>query len=169
MNVITVKNILELNSLKDLNTDTAVYVENTEEYFIRKNNNWSAVQIKTDANSNIKLSLYDLNKQLIGQMPKLNNEELKEKAITISNLHTKYNNNYYMLYGKEISYFTLFKINDPTYFYNEIVDCLKNIGDIKSIENTKALDAVECWVQNEDEVTCLYLFPYDSGLVEVGE
>jgi hypothetical protein len=35
---------------------------------------------------------------------------------------------------------------------------------------TAAGDAVEIWVQPENsEPTCLYLFPYDSGIVQVGE
>jgi hypothetical protein len=34
---------------------------------------------------------------------------------------------------------------------------------------TEANDAIEIWVINNDKPTCLYLFPYDMGLVEVGE
>jgi hypothetical protein len=73
-----------------------------------------------------------------------------------------------MLYGKEISYFTLFRISDSTYFGNEVIDCLNNVGDIKAIDFTEAQDAIEIWIQDEDGPTCLYLFPYDSGLVQVG-
>jgi hypothetical protein len=62
----------------------------------------------------------------------------------------------------------LFKIEDSTYFGNEVVDCLNNIGDIKAIDLTEANDAIEIWVQDGENVTCLYLFPYDSGVVQVG-
>ena len=77
-----------------------------------------------------------------------------------------------MLYGKEISYFTLFQIvNNEISFGKEVIDCLNNIGQIKAIDMTENEDAVEIWVYlDEDEnSTCLYLFPYDAGLVKVGE
>ena len=34
---------------------------------------------------------------------------------------------------------------------------------------TEAADAIEIWVIYNDEPTCLYLFPYDMGIVQVGE
>lgn len=75
-----------------------------------------------------------------------------------------------MLYGKEISYFTVFKIVEPQYFCEDVLDCCLNVGLVKAIDLTKAGDAVEIWVQPQDsEPTCLYLFPYDSGIVLVGE
>ena len=128
-------------------------------------NGWS--EIKTEG-SGINMGLYDMNKQLISQLPALNDEDLKDTHYTIHSLHAKYNNDYYMLYGKEISYFTLFKINDVTYFGNEVVECLKNVGTVKAIDFTEPGDAIEIWVEDEDGPTCLYLFPYDSGLVYVG-
>lgn len=70
-----------------------------------------------------------------------------------------------MLYGKEISYFTLFKLLDSQYFANEVIACLKNIGAIKAIDLTEANDAVEIWVETENGPTVLYLFPYDNGVV----
>ena len=74
-----------------------------------------------------------------------------------------------MMYGKEISYFTLFKVNEPLLFGDTVADCIPNVGTVKAVDITEANDAVEIWVINNDEPTCLYLFPYDMGLVEVGE
>jgi hypothetical protein len=75
-----------------------------------------------------------------------------------------------MLYGKEISYFTVFKIIEPQYFGEEVLACCLNVGPVKVMDLTEAGDAVEIWVQSNDgEPTCLYLFPYDSGIVQVGE
>lgn len=74
-----------------------------------------------------------------------------------------------MLYGKEISYFTLYKIIKPQCFGNEVIDCLKNIGIIKAIDFTETQDAIEIWVEDDNGPTCLYLFPYDNGVVQVGE
>ena len=49
------------------------------------------------------------------------------------------------------------------------IECLNNIGSIKAIDLTEDKDAIEAWVMAEDEATCLYLFPYDMGVVVVGE
>lgn len=115
------------------------------------------------------MNLYDLNKLIISQMPNLSQDALLEKKDVIDALHTKYNNSYYMLYGKEISYFTLFKIIDPAYFNYDVFDCLKHLGgDIKAMDLTEDSDAVEIWIEIEQNPICLYLFPYDSGVINVG-
>ena len=110
-----------------------------------------------------------MNKQIISQLPTLTTDDLLEKLPLVEELHNKYNNEYYMLYGKEISYFTLFKLKQVESFPHEAIDCLQNIGPIKAIDLTEDKDAIEAWVMAEDEATCLYLFPYDMGVVVVGE
>ena len=118
--------------------------------------------------SNLELGLYDLNKQIISQLPSLTDEELDKKIDIIDDSYIKCVNNFYMLYGKEISYFTLFKINEPIYFAKTVLDCLNEIGEIKAIDPAEDGFAIEIWVQpTDEEPTCLYLFPYDNGLVVV--
>ena len=134
-----------------------------KKFYIYKDNNWMLINMES---SGINMGLYDMNKQIISQLPVLT--DLENKKYTINSLHAKFNNEFYMLYGKEISYFTLFRIFDSTYLGNEVIDCLNNVGDIKAIDFTEAQDAIEIWIQDEDGPTCLYLFPYDSGLVQVG-
>lgn len=75
-----------------------------------------------------------------------------------------------MLYGKELSYFTLFKLKDSSRFGDEVIECLGYLdGNVKCVDMTEPEDAIEIWVQNgTEEPTCLYLFPYDTGLVIVG-
>ena len=116
------------------------------------------------------LNLYDLNVQLVEQFKDITDKEtLKFKAEQITEFMHKYQNNYYLLYGKEISYFTLFKKVEQTENAGDVViECLENIGPIKCIDLTENKDAIEAWVNTpEGKVTCLYLFPYDGGLVEV--
>lgn len=118
--------------------------------------------------SNLELGLYDLNKQIISQLPSLTDEELDKKIDVIDDSYIKCVNDFYMLYGKEISYFTLFKVNEPIYFAKTVLDCLNEIGEIKAIDPTGDGFAIEIWVQpTNEEPTCLYLFPYDNGLVVV--
>jgi hypothetical protein len=118
--------------------------------------------------SNLELGLYDLNKQIISQLPAL--VDFSNAIINIRKLHEKYWNKYYMMYGKEISYFTLFEVCGLNDFGQDIIDCCVNVGTVKSMDMTETEDAIEIWVQPEEaEPTCLYLFPYDSGIVEVGK
>ena len=134
------------------------------EYLIWRDNQW--MKINADS-SGINVGLYDINKQIISQLPVLS--DLEHGKEEIRELHYHWDNTYYMLYGKEISYFTLFFIVEETSFADEVVACLNNVGNIKAIDLTEAKDAVEIWIEDEDGPTCLYLFPYDSGLVQVGE
>ena len=136
-------------------------------YYVYKDGNWMKINVE---NSGLNLGLYDLNKQIIAQLPILSDEELSNKKTVINQLHEKFNNEYYMLYGKEMSYFTLFKLKDPSRFGDEVVECLGYIdGDVKCIDITEPEDAIEIWVhEGTEDPTCLYLFPYDTGLVIVG-
>ena len=140
-------------------------VQNPEgDYLIWKDDQWNKINMES---SGIDLSLYDMNKQIIAQLPDLTDWDRVETLLNdFYNLH---HNTYYMMYGKEISYFTLFKVNEPLMFGDTVADCIPNVGTVKAVDMTEANDAVEIWVMNNDEPTCLYLFPYDMGLVEVGE
>ena len=136
----------------------------TEKVMIYHEGKWVPV---TSDGAGLSLGLYDLNKQIIAQLPELAN--LNKAIQTIDALHEMYHNKYYMLYGKEISYFTLFKLIEPQYFAQEVLACLRNVGKIKAIDPDEPGTAVEIWVEADGDPTCLYLFPYDSGLVQVGE
>jgi hypothetical protein len=118
-------------------------------------------------NSGVEMGLYDMNKQIIAQLPDLTDWDRVEQLF--NDFHTSWKNKYYMMYGKEISYFTVFKIVEPHLFGSVAMDCIPNVGIVKAIDLTEAKDAVEIWVMYEDKPTCLYLFPYDMGIVQVGE
>ena len=154
---------IKSNSLKD---GEIVQTEDGK-YHVFKNGELHDLKME---GSNLELGLYDLNKQIISQLPPLTDEELDKKIDVIDDSYIKCVNDFYMLYGKEISYFTLFKVNEPIYFAKTVLDCLNEIGEIKAIDPTEDGFAIEIWVQpTDEEPTCLYLFPYDSGLVKVGE
>ena len=128
-------------------------------------NAWQEIKLE---GGGINMGLYDINKQIISQMPIL--EDFEKAMDDIWTLYETYHNKYFMLYGKEISYFTVFKIIEPQYLGEDVLDCCLNVGLVKAMDLTEAGDAVEIWVQPQDgEPTCLYLFPYDSGIVQVGE
>ena len=133
-------------------------------YYIWHEGQWNAIKMDK---SGFEMGLYDMNKQIISQLPDLTDWDRVET--TLLDFDNKWYNDYYMLYGKEISYFTVFKIKESSVFGREVIDVIKNVGAVKAIDLTEAADAIEVWVIYKDEPTCLYLFPYDSGIVQVGE
>ena len=135
-----------------------------KKFYIYKDSNWMLINTES---SGINMGLYDINKQIILQLPDLTDFTLASEVI--KNFNTYWHNVYYMLYGKEISYFTVFKIKEPILFDYEVIDVIKNIGPVKAIDLTENGDAIEIWIIYNNEPTCLYLFPYDTGIVQVGE
>lgn len=156
----------EIYAIPDPQNDDIAYAVDTSQAYCYKDDHW--MNVTQDAEFNVHMSLYDMNKQIVAQLPTLTGKEIMDKLIGVNTLHEHFKNNYYMLYGKEISYFTLFKIEDAHNFPADVLECLDNIGEIKAIDSTAAGDALEIWVLCNDEAVCLYLFPYDAGLVVVG-
>lgn len=118
------------------------------------------------------IELYELNRSIIEQQGPLSKEALPEKMILLKEFVEDTNNDFYMLYGKEIGYFTLF-MKDRIYDFETIdyaiTECLMHIGPIHSIELTANKDAIEIWVKYTERnlQTCMYLFPYDDGIVRI--
>ena len=125
------------------------------------------------------ISLYELNRSMIKQQGPLEEKDIKSKMDMLKAFSHTFEK-YSLLYGKEINYFTLF-VKDKNWELESldlgVIECLNNIGTIYSIEYTKEKDAIEIWIEveinsdteeSEKLITCMYLFPYDAGIVKVG-
>ena len=125
------------------------------------------------------ISLYELNRSMIKQQGPLEEKDIKLKMNMLKDFSNTFEK-YSLLYGREINYFTLF-VKDENWELESldlgVIECLNNIGTIYSIEYTKEKDAIEIWVEvetntnteeNKKLITCMYLFPYDAGIVKVG-
>lgn len=117
----------------------------------------------------LKINLYDMNKQLVNQLATLNDEDLKNSKEIIENYLKEQNNQFYMLLCKDISYYTLFDIMDDESMpcaSEEIIECIKCIGDVKSIAVNED-GAIEAWIcANPEGPMVMYLFPYDVGVIK---
>lgn len=156
----------QMNSQKFEN-GTLGFNTDKKQYYLYKDG-WVPVNIESITDTGINLNLYDLNKQILEQLSALSQEDIENKRKMLKEFLEETNNDYYMLYGKEISYFTLFvkHLLTPEKFEDLAIECLENIGVIKSIEYTEQKDAIEIWITTqENNTTCLYLFPYDNGVV----
>lgn len=120
-----------------------------------------------EENNKIELSLYEMNRSIISQMAPIN---VSNKTSELREFLENTKNEYYMLYGKEISYFTLFLIKERKAIkvMEVLKECLENLGKVIVFEMTELKDAIEIWIRNsEDETTCLYFFPYDLGVERI--
>lgn len=174
--------IIEEHNLYDLSAAEGdlVYTSDTGRFYIYTvPNGWQIFstdkfnkiqeEIKDTATQLNTLSLYDLNKQLIGQLPNLTPEEIKQKILLIKEFKNIREAEFYMLLSNEIRYYTLFHIDFNTIntysFEEEVIACLEELGYIKSIE-LNADGVIEIWVTQDSENTIvLYLFPYDEGVI----
>ena len=121
-------------------------------------------------NGNIQMNMYDLNKQFMSQLATLSDEDLENSREVIRKYFQTQQNEYYMLLCKDISYYTLFHINnkitEPA-AADEVIECVKSIGAVKAIDLTEGESAIEIWVQEEEhDPMVMYLFAYDTGVIE---
>ena len=111
-------------------------------------------------------NLYDINKNLIkDNISPLTGEKLAEKRQIILDF---LNEMYYMLLCHDRRDYTVFRISESKEECVKILidECLKNRGEILSIEPTENKDAFEIWIKIEDEVFCYYFFPYSQAIIE---
>ena len=125
---------------------------------------------ETKARGNLEMNMYEMNKQFISQLANLSDEDLENSRELIRNYFKEQANEYYMLLCKDISYYTLFHINDkftePT-AADEVIECVKCIGTVKAIDLTEGESAIEIWVQEDSkDPMVMYLFTYDTGVIE---
>ena len=121
-------------------------------------------------NGDLNLSLYDMNKQIISQLPTYTSEQLEEAKDLIVKYVTDYQHKdeYYMLLCHDIHYFTVFvrHTNPKENIENALLDCINNVGDIKSIEYSSDEQALEIWVTDPNgESYAMYFFDYGRGIV----
>ena len=126
---------------------------------------------KVKGQGEVSMSLYEINKNIISQMPEYDNEKLKELKDKI-NAWEKQSNNYFMLLCNNIHYYTILFRNHSTIndFCNlghaTIGVLLESNYTIHSEEECG--DHFEIWAKKDNEVYDFLLFPYDQGVVNYG-
>lgn len=168
---------------KSLQIGDIVFLTETEQFFMI-NGNGDYVHISeemvkmlketADTASKMKgevsLSLYEINQQIISQLPTHTEEELKKDIEIINNFEKKQNTKYYMLLCKEISYFTGFikEITSVETLGEVVIDCIKAVGEIKTIDDSDP-SYLDIWITDKyGETNCMHLFDYQYGVVEFG-
>lgn len=128
---------------------------------------WKLFQFDGD----IKMTAYDINKQIIGQLPIMDKTAIAEKKKTIREFVSNKQNQFYMLLCREVNYYTVFAIDvklADECVDDVVIECAADLGLIKSIEPTEDGNAIEIWVSNSEDTYAMYFFPYDAGVIVCG-
>ena len=177
MDLIKITTTNKLNDIKDPVDGQVAYIEkdNGNEYFLYQNKAWFPVQGEMTS-SGLQLNLYELNRNIISQLPDFEDSQWEGAESVFKEWLEGKTCKYFMLYGREINYFTIFKkktlLDEKTDFetlFKAVKECLTALGPVKSVAINKLEDgsasSIEIWVKYEDVVTCMYLFDYEEGIV----
>lgn len=130
-----------------------------------------------EGQSEVQVSLYEMNQNIIGAMPNMTAEQLMFARETFKDWVEHNRDTYYMLLCNELHYYTIFRfpytvphVSNARYetFWNELMDVMSYVGPIKVIEeDTNGMIAI--WAHSEQDglTHCWYMFPYGKGVVEV--
>ena len=133
------------------------------------------IPVKDNDNSEVELAqltLYELNQQLIANLPIYDEEKWQEAEKILVAWLNEHQDDYYMLLCKELSYYTLFDVSredlEITDFIKELFDILVDLGTVKDI-SIDTNDMIAIWLNwhGEEIPRCFYLFPYGAGVVHV--
>lgn len=153
-----------------------VFVTDKNQCMVYDGEQWVEIQeeMKVQGTSNIELTTYDLNKQIISQMPIQEDWTELEKilnAFAKKSIHSDY-----LLLCKDISYYTIFQKSSDIFvhfssFGEAVLTCASDIGDIVAVDYMDATNTVEIWVRKKEsnENLCMVLFECHDFIVTYGE
>lgn len=130
------------------------------------------VKQEQDKDTLAEVSLYELNQQLIAQMPEYDEKKWTDAKLIIADWYKSHKDNYYMLLCHERNYYTLFDMTrasaigaDLAY---EVQDTIRYVGPVHDI-SVDTNDMIAVWAKWRDtnDIHCFYLFPYGQGVVHV--
>lgn len=122
-------------------------------------------------------NLYEMNKQLMEQEPKISEAELQTAKEHLRTWLThNFEQKYFMLLCHELRDYTLFNL-DKTHTWrvampqtitnatNDIIECMTNRGELLVVDQQE--DGVwELWIRNPEGCFAYYLFPYGEAVLE---
>ena len=159
--MITVDTLTILNKLKIKEEGDTAYVNQEQRVYEYTGGAWVPKELPE---GKMNINVYDMNKQLISQLPALDDIGVLTPIRKFKNRDGKY----FMLICRDIGYYTLFVIDPDSEdrIEQEVLNCLKDIGTVKSVEEIEGTESVEIWVEPEDgDPLVMYFFNYDRGTI----
>lgn len=174
-NLTMTSNVLEyLTKQNRFQEGEVVYVTDAEKFMVYKDAEWipfEAQKVKTEGNNQgIQITAYELNKQLISQLPIPT--DLTQFNEIITEFQKEAESSDFMLLCKERSYYTVFRKTDEASshfieFSEAVLTCASDLGDVITVDKMDETNTVEIWVKNKDtqEVDCMVLFESNDFIV----
>ena len=130
----------------------------------------SFTELDMNATLSTGMTIYDLNHTIISKEPLFDfgNEEARQNlSQQLNDWFDKHiGNTFFLLYGRDCNYFTLFKKEYLPIDEICILECIANCGDLISMDFTD--EAIEVWVRTEtNPAELLYLFPCDTIIEKI--
>jgi hypothetical protein len=167
--ILTISSYSLLSKLMNHKDGELAYVIDEDAYYAysEERGTWEVIELENaPTKEQLKMTMYDMTKQVIKQLPPFDETRKKDMADAIK-AWKRDDVNSYMLYGKEISYFTLFQkqVLAGKNFIQALFYCLENISD--AIYEYEIVDenTVLIWLDYQGDATAMYLFNYDEGVV----
>ena len=168
--IIQVKNIQERNALQIHQENEVIYCKEEKEYYRWQNNEYVLVDVEELVNGALQMNYRDLLKNSISGLDPFTKQQYLNTQMKIDEWDSQENKEFYMLYCKEINYFTLFRrTNDENNrcLSKEVMLCLSDIGDLLYVEEIDNETPIIFWIKAKEEelITEVYLFDYTQGVV----
>lgn len=170
-----VKTFSELLALKNHQEGEIIYVQELDQDYIYQDEQWM-IYFKPEEKEmeleDIKgLDLYTLNKMILNKVSTYSEKDILQAKKNIKEfVNADDLSHAYMLLCHELRYYTVF-LKDKAHYDEKmedaVIECIENLGIIKSIDLTEDKLAIEIWfVHHEtEEPFVAYLFNYDEGVI----
>ena len=164
------------NKINNFQQGEIIYLTEDKKYVMYDGQDFIDIpeKVKVDSESGVHMSLYDLNKTIIAQLPvKETYAEQSNERKLINNFFNSIGRTSYMLLCKDISYYTIFTYEDNKMANYEtlgeaVLDCLQSVGQLICADLTEDGNAVEIWIRTEEDNLCMYLFKCSDLMVTYG-
>jgi hypothetical protein len=140
------------------------FIEDVQEYRVYLNGEWRPVEEQSAENGGLALNLYEVNRQIVSQLPNFSEEQKKDFKTALS-FWIDPEVNYYLLMGQETSTSMLFVREAGS--EESLVDLLyESFDEIGLIKDYEIIDenALEVWMDCFGLVSCFYLVNYENGV-----
>lgn len=116
------------------------------------------------------MNMYEFNQIGYAALPNYLEEDFHKAKKNILDFLKSHSSTYYMFLNNTEHYYTLFTFKDNFKFKemsDEIIDIIKELGEVKSIELSEDGNAIEAWIMYNGQCQVFYLFNYERGVIEV--
>lgn len=170
MEIVRVKNTKFRDALMNHTEGETVYCEEENQCYVWANGKYEPVESHIDGAGEIKVNYRDLVISAISAFSPFDEEQTKKYQVLLNAWDEIQNKEFYMLYARELDYFTLFhRIPNEgnRCLGKEVFECLSDLGFVVYIEDfTEDEYNIIFWVKTpEGKLTEVYLFDYTRGVV----